>query len=125
MANAVHVGINYSKAVSAKKDILNCEKEFLEIIKHIKLYDSLKKKEISLKNSIKKDISGLRLMIEKIQEDLPKTEGIKSVDKIKKEEIIIKPLKEKKTSIPAAKKEDRLETELREIQEKLEKLNSL
>ena len=45
MANAVHVGINYSKAVSAKKNILNCEKEFLEIIKHIKIYDSLKKRD--------------------------------------------------------------------------------
>jgi len=125
MVNAVHVGINYSKAVSAKKEILNCEKEFLEIIKHIKIYDSLKKREISLKNMVKKEISSLRLMITRIQEDLPKTEETKSFDRTKKEETFIKPLKEKRKIIPAAKKEDRLEAELREIQEKLDRLNSL
>jgi hypothetical protein len=125
MVNAVHVGISYSKAVSAKKDILNCEKEFLEIIRHIKIYDSLKKREISLKNKVKKEISNLRLMIVKIQEDLPKTEETRRFDKNKKEEIFIKPLKEKRKIIPAADKEDRLEAELREIQEKLDRLNSL
>jgi len=125
MVNAVHVGINYNKAVSAKKDILNCEKEFLEIIKHIKTYDSLKKKEISLKNKVKREISSLRIIITKIQEDLPKTEEIKKFDKIKKEEIFIKTPKEKRKVIPVAKKEDHLEAELREIQEKLDRLNSL
>ena len=125
MANAVHVRINYNKAISAKKDILNCEKEFLETIRHIKAYDTLKKKEISLKNKVKKEISGLRLMITKIQEDLPKTEETKSFDKIKKEEAVVKPLKEKKKIISSAKKEDHLEAELREIQEKLDRLNSL
>jgi len=125
MVNAVHVGINYSKAVSAKKDILNCEKEFLEIIKHIKAYDSLKKREISMKNGVKKDISNLRLMITKIQEELPKTEETKSFDKTEKQKISARPLKEKMKAIPVAKKEDHLEAELREIQEKLDRLNSL
>jgi len=126
MANAVHVGINYNKAVSTKKDILNCEKEFLEIIKHIKAYDFLKKREILLKSRVKKQISNLRLMITKIQEDLPKIEETKSFDKTKrkKEEIFIKPLKEKRKIIAPAKKEDRLEAELRDIQEKLDRLNS-
>jgi len=125
MANAVHVRINYDEAVSTKKDILNCEKEFLETIKHIKAYDSLKKKEISLKNKVKKEISGLRLMITRIQEDLPKTEETKSFNRTKKEETFIKPLKEKRTILKSTKKEDHLEAELREIQEKLDKLNSL
>jgi len=126
MASSVHIGINYNKAVSAKKDILNCEKEFLEIIGHIKKYDSLKKKEISLKSKVKKQISNLRLIITKIQEDLPKAEETKRFDKIKYEEkVSIKPFKERKRAIPSAKKEDHLETELREIQEKLDRLNSL
>jgi len=126
MANAVHVGINYDKAVSAKKDILLCEKEFLETIRHIKSYDSIKKREISLKNKLRKEISGLRIAIAKIQEDLPKKEETKKFDKTKKEEeILIKPLKEKKKLIAPAKKEDHLEAELREIQEKLDRLNSL
>jgi len=127
MVSSVHVGINYNKAVSAKRDILNCEKEFLEIIGHIKVYDSLKKKEISLKNRVKKEISGLKSMITKIQEDLPKTEETRRFDK--KEEGLIKPLKEKKNIVPVTKspikKEDHLEAELREIQEKLDRLNSL
>jgi len=125
MNNSVHVGINYDKAVSAKKDILNCEKEFLEIIRHIKTYNSLKKSEISIKNKIKKDIGNMKFMITRIQEDLPKTEETRTFDKKKKEEILIRPLKDKRKIIKAGKKEDHLEAELREIQEKLERLNSL
>jgi hypothetical protein len=125
MANAVHVRVNYNEAVSAKKDILNCEKEFLEIIRHIRAYDSLKKKEISLKNKVKKEISELRLIITKIQENLPKTEERLRFDKNKKEEISRKPSEERKTIVKPKKKEDHLETELREIQEKLDRLNSL
>ena len=127
MNNSVHVGINYDQAVAAKKDILNCEKEFLEIIKHIKSYNLLKKSEISIKNRLKKEISSIRVMISSIQEELPKTEEIKTFDKVikRKEEVLIKSLKEKKKFIPAIKKEDHLESELREIQEKLDRLNSL
>ena len=125
MINAVHIRINYDKAISAKKDILNCEKDFLEIIKHIKTYDSLKKREISLKNKLKKEISGLKLMIIKTQEDLPKIEETNRFDKIKTGKIIPLQKKEKRIMVKSIKKENHLESELREIQEKLDRLNSL
>jgi hypothetical protein len=125
MINAVHIRINYDKAISAKKDILNCEKDFLEIIKHIKTYDSLKKREISLKNKLKKEISGLKLMIIKTQEDLPKIEETDRFDKTRTEKITPLQKKEKRIMVKSIKKENHLESELREIQEKLDRLNSL
>jgi hypothetical protein len=125
MTGSIHVGIDYNQAIFAKKNILNCEKDFLGIIKHIKMYDSMKKSEISLKNKVKKDISEVRSMITRIQEDLPKTEEAEITHKTKTEKIVPLQIKEKRVIVKSVKKEDHLEAELREIQEKLDRLNSL
>ena len=69
--NIVHVGVEYLEAVSAKKEILQSEANLLEIIKKIRTYSQLRKREFILKNRIKKDLAEIKESVNKIEDEIP------------------------------------------------------
>ncbi len=73
---AVHVGISYGSAVQAKKEILKTEADLLSIIKHMRNYSALRRKEFIIKNKIKKAWASVKENVLKIQAELPKLEQV-------------------------------------------------
>ena len=45
MTSNIHIKLEYPEAVAMKKEALLCEQSLLQIVNHIRAYDSLKKKE--------------------------------------------------------------------------------
>jgi len=116
--NLIHVRLEYEEAVESKKNVLSSEMNLIRIMRIIKEYHSLRLNELKLKSSlyrklkeIKKDIKSLQLILPKLE--LPQI--------LKKEQPEIK--EPEKEIIPKEKKYDTsLESELKEIQEKLKAL---
>ena len=111
--NLIHVKTEYIKALQSKKDLLSLEIIMLRITKIIKNYDFLRSKELKIKLKMYQKIRGVSRDMKKLNFLLPKLKIEKS-DKakkgIKKEEV---------------KYSKDLEYQLREIQEKLSRLNRL
>jgi len=125
--DSIHVGLNYNSALSSKKQVLLSEMSLLNIMKHIKNYKSLKKREFTLKNKIKKDLASIRIAISKIQDEFPKDTELKKPEKSFTQEIgeeTEEPIIEKKTKeIKGEEREDsHIDMELRKIREKLSRL---
>jgi hypothetical protein len=117
---SIHIKIDYDQAITMKKDILVTEKELLETAKHMKAYDSLRKKEFLIKNRLKKDIEILYKLINSVEGDLPKEElsqtANRAIKTVLKEKIEIP----KKVTIEA--KRNNIEKQIDEIREKLARL---
>jgi hypothetical protein len=113
--NPIHVRIDYEEAIQSKKDLLSSERDFIRILKTIKRYNFLREEELNTKLRMQKKMKELKINLGKINEVFPK---IKIPSIIKKDEF-----QEEK---PLKKKEDNnssdLESQLREIQERLRKL---
>lgn len=114
--NLIHVKLEYEEGIQSKKDVLSSERDLIRLIKVIRRYHLLRKEELDNKIRIYKKIKDLKLNLTKLVQILPK---IKIPDILKKEE-------GKKELISSIKKKDSydidLETQLKEIQEKLKKL---
>jgi hypothetical protein len=128
---SVHVKIGYDEAVNAKKEILFVEKDLLEAIKHIRLYNRLRKIEFSLKNKIKKDFLALNNLIASLESSLPKKDiNALGGDSLIAQKEALKQAKNRlstKLLLRAREIEDNstnlsLERELKEIHEKLARL---
>ena len=48
----IHVKLDYAEALESKKDLLVSEKSLLELIRHLKSYNALRKKTYTLKNKL-------------------------------------------------------------------------
>lgn len=83
----VHIGIEHAKAVSAKRDMLLCERILLETIKTMREYNSSRRQETIVKSSIKKDFSIIHFEISKILREFPKPEDIEIREIIKQRKI--------------------------------------
>ncbi len=121
--SVVHIMVNYEDALSTKKSILSTEANLIKVIKRIKRYEILRREELNNRLRIQNKIKELKTSTAKINDAFPKVklpEILKRVDTPKKEEI----KEEKQSKVPAKKKneEDDLETQLKEIQEKLMRL---
>ena len=55
-----YLRINYEQALSARKELLSAELNSLNITKKLKEYQSLRKKELFLKNKLKPEFSNLK-----------------------------------------------------------------
>ncbi len=136
--NLLHIKLESDEATQSMKDILKTEADLIKIAQSIKSYRTLRIMELELKIELHKKIKDFRnnmhklrtllprLEIPKIlknhEEEIHRTEIMEEVAKIEKE---IKPKKEKVQKLreeePKAPVDD-LEAQLREIQERLSRL---
>lgn len=121
--SVVHIRVDYEDALATKRNILSAEANFLKVIKRIKRYELLRGEELNNRLRIQNKIKDLKTNMTKINEVFPKVKlpeilkknEVEKKKKIEEQENIKEPIKEKH-------EEDDLETQLREIQEKLMKL---
>ncbi|MFA5259322.1 MAG: hypothetical protein WC979_04415 [Candidatus Pacearchaeota archaeon] len=112
-----HIRIDSEEIISAKKEILQSQINTLHLIKRIRNYNILRKKELALKAKIKQEIGFLKSKINLIISTMPKeasekkTLPVETIVKVKKE---VSPFKEKINKD--------LQKELDEIKAKLAKL---
>jgi hypothetical protein len=111
----IHVKIDYMEAVQSKKDLLASERDFIRILKIIKKYSLLRKEELTLRLRMQSKIKALKINLGRLSEILPK---VKIPSILKKNEIE----EEKPLKIKQEAKDKDLESQLREIQERLRKL---
>ena len=110
----IHIKLEYEDAIQSKKNILSLEMGLLKIIQTIKEYHELRSKEFELKIKLYRHIKTLLTEIRRLQKNLPKLEIPKILKKPETKEIIPK---EKHY-------EESIESQLREIQEKLNSLGT-
>jgi len=111
----IHVRIDYEDAVTAKKSLLSSESDFIRILRTIKKYKLLRETELNYKLKMQKRMKELKKNIEKLNETLPKIKvpNILKKGELKKEEI---------SKIKKTKEDKDLDSQLREIQQRLKKL---
>jgi|TARA_Y100000034_G_scaffold102405_1_gene127254 hypothetical protein len=113
----IHLKFEYNEALQSKRNILYSEKNLIMITKKINNYLSLREDELKSKIKLHRKIKEMLTTIRKLQKIVPKIEVPKILKKESpepKEKIKIKP-KRKKDS-------DHIESQLQEIQEKLNTL---
>jgi len=105
--------IEYESALSTKRDVLELERSFLNVMQKIENYKILRKKDFVLKLKLKNTLKETKDKINQISENLPHPHGIEAVKlgKMETEE------KFKDT------KKSKIEQDLKEIQNKLEEMN--
>lgn len=104
----IHVKFERDEAILAKEDLLLTEIECLRVMKNIKKYRFLRTKELKIKARLKTRIGGTITKIKKLRTTLPKVKTPQIIKKIKESEI--------------PKQDDKIELELKQIQEKLNAL---
>ena len=115
--------MEYGESLETKKDVLSSEREVLRLLQTIKKYHDLRSLEMALKLNLEKKIKELKLNLIRMEQILPKIRIPKIL--MKEGEQIREEFTPKVTSLSKVKKEEydkELERELREIQEKLRKL---
>jgi hypothetical protein len=116
--NLVHVKLEYEEALEGKRDILYVESDLLKGIKAIKNYGEIRFEEQELKMALSKKIKNLLISMKSLKTLLPKPN---IPGKLKEEKTVVgKKAREKKKEII---KEDNLEEQLREINEKLKAMS--
>lgn len=139
--NLIHVRINYDEAIESKRDILATQIDLIKIAQAIKNYRKLRMQELDLKIELKERISNIKTEFTKLRTIFPKMQLPKIVQKFEKkkieEEKSLSKLGQSKKEKTKNKKienktkmikkkiiepEEDLESQLRDIQEKLNKL---
>lgn len=110
--NPVYVRLSYPEAIQSKRDILSLQMSLLKMIKLIRNYKLLRLEELRYKAKTYRRINELTLNIRKIKTELPKIK----VPQINKKE---DEFKERVSAVKTSQPDDGLESQLREIQEKL------
>jgi hypothetical protein len=123
MANSeLHLRIDFSEALNAKKSLLSTKITFLQAIQIIESYFSNRKKELAMKVELKDKIKEINNQIsELIHQELPRVTGEET--KFGKESVKIS--KDKNLNKKEKKNRSAIEFELREIKRKLEELDNL
>lgn len=121
MHESIHIKLEYPEAVQSKRSMLEVEKSMLEIVKHMRTYDSLKKREFTIKTSLKKDFEELVRLISAIENHIPREETGFSKEKYKKE-IKVKEIKKRLQSKINEQRRDEIEDQIQDIQAKLAQL---
>ena len=102
-----HIRLDYEEAIEAKKQLLSSELNLLYMIKRLKAYKLLRKKEILTKVKLKSHMNSLKAKVNLMKSTFPK-QGTEEVQ-LKKREVEKGPSKE-------------IQKELEDIQKKLAKL---
>lgn len=107
MKSFPYVKLEYSEAISAKKELLSSQANILRALKSIQSYKLLRRKELIKKAKLRLIINSLNKKIKNTILELPQVEGVEEIELPQLKEVVMK------KSINA---------ELAEIQEKLAKL---
>jgi hypothetical protein len=83
MESHIYSKLDYEEAVSAKKNILEMQKNLLNSINKIESYKDLRKKELILKLKMKNNFKNIDDHIKKINNHLPETKSIKHIKIVK------------------------------------------
>ena len=108
-----HIKVEHNRVLFGKKQILTTELELLRVLRKIKNYKLLRKKENALKNKIDVDLASVRTKLNLLFSTFPEDQ----IKKIPKEKITDKRRKKEKTKF------DSIEQELEEIKKKLGNLS--
>jgi len=111
----IHVKIDYMEAIQSKKDLLSSQGDLIRVLKTIQKYTLLRKAELSTRLKMQNKMKDLKVNLVKLNDLLPK---LKIPNILKKKEI----QEEKPLNIKQETKDKDLESQLREIQERLRKL---
>lgn len=122
--NLLHIRYNHQEAALTKKHMLNTEIALLKVIQILRTYNKLRKEEFKIKEKFKGNLRDIRNNIEKIEDTMPE---IKKPDILKdwaekEAEIKQKEQEKKEKSKKEGKYSDKIEKELQEIQERLNKI---
>jgi len=112
--NPVYIRLEYDESIESKKDVLSSEVLLLNLVKSIKNYHSIRLEELKIKAGIYKAVKGLNLTIKKTKSSFP---FLKIPEKVKRENINGKEIK-----VPKEKIDRDLDSEVRQIQERLRNL---
>lgn len=121
--NPVYLRFDYSETLESKRDILYSQKNLGMMHEAVKEYFSLKDEEVKTKSKLRRKIRELLICIDALQKIAPRVEM---------PEILKKEYGQKNEPKTSAKKEDKkiskpiyedsIESQLQEIQEKLNKI---
>ena len=107
-AETRHVRLDYVSALAAKKDLLGAEINLLQIVRKMKAYRQVRKKEMTAKNKLRVELGKLRKSMDNVEKSLP-SENIKQDKRKNKSKKVIEEGKN-------------LDSELMDIKRKLERL---
>lgn len=105
-----HIKLNYEEALNAKKQLLSSEINLIHANKNLSRYKSLRRREFTLKNKLKINITSLKSKLNFLLSTFPKDKGIPEVQKAKQ------------GKREQEREEKNLSSELEDIQAKLAKL---
>ena len=110
----IHVKLEYRDSIKSKRDVLSLEMSLLKTIKIIKKYHEFRFEEFKLKKKLYIKIKTLLTEIRKLKENLPKS----GIPKVLEDQ-------EAKSTLPKEKYYgDDIESQLGEIQDKLDSLQA-
>ena len=125
----IHIKLDYDESLQGKRDLLSSKINLIEIMKAIKKYHFFRIEELKIKIKLDKKIKGMNTNIKKLQKTLPK---VKIPQILKPNEIVHekevtedhenKEIKRKIKETREIDHDEGLETELQEIQNKLNSL---
>lgn len=115
----LYISINQSNYIKNKSNLLRCQEDMLNAMKHLYNIKVLTRLKNDLKNDLQKLSGSIKLRIDSIQKNMPTSNLPKN---IKHKAPAEKPKQQYKMEIPSETWD--IESELRTIQEKLQKLNS-
>lgn len=107
----IHVRTEYEEALQGKKELLSTQVNLLELLKKLKNYKILRKRELILKTKLKKSLSSLNSEINQTYGFFPAQETAESIE-----------IKKTETKEETARQKG-IEKELQDIREKLAKLS--
>ncbi len=108
----IHVKLEYKESVGFKKELLSTEMNLLKIAKNVEKYKILREKELEKKLILQKKMRSIITNMRNLKTTLPRL----NIPKILKKDTETEETTKKKTS---KHKNDDLEFQLKEIQEKL------
>lgn len=115
----IHLKLEHGEALRLKRDLLSAQVGLLKTAKTLRSYGYFRSEELKLKAILYKEIRDVKLNIGKLQKILPKLKVPEILKREEKTETV-------KTTKPGAKKEthreDNLEAQLQEIQNRLNQL---
>ena len=115
MTESIYIKFDYDEALQAKKDLLIVQAEIVKSVKNLRGYKKIRDKELKLKTRLKSQTSKVSDNLRKLHQLLPHPK----LHNLHKEQGSEEYSKEK----PRTKEDINLESQLREIQEKLRMLS--
>lgn len=116
MENPIYSKIDYEQVISAKKEFLESQANLLRALKYAENYRTLRKRELLLKMDLRKKVVNVGTKIKEILKSVPKTEGIREIEKDYRKKRSEKNKTQDKSTLS-------IEAELEDIQRRLQELS--